>query len=297
MHFHPYPAFGTFASASQVQLDMTREELLTVLRAFTKVEPVKALLFSNSVLLSEMEDILCARDMFWECSTHGINPHNVGMYEADLYSEEELLDYIASTSIYCVERDGLYINFEPVPILQYLQEPAVTGEYYDRTEGEYREITVRPEPDDIRYLRTFKYEDLTYRGTVEFRSCCCQPIRDSMTVAAFHVGLQKKLEELDRLMAEDRILYHHGYTPTELRRLFVRDVIPPYLREDDVYALTGQILDLARKGLADRRLGEERMLDPLYERWEQRTNPAKTMLRELHDGTPLEKIIRQYAAH
>ena len=91
MHFHHYPAFGTFSSASQVQIDVKERDLIPVFRSFSRLEPVKALLFFNSVLLEENEQMICARDMFWENSTHGINPHNVGMYECDSYSEEELL--------------------------------------------------------------------------------------------------------------------------------------------------------------------------------------------------------------
>lgn len=51
MYFHEYPEYGTFSSASQVQLDVFYDELLETLETFGKVEPVKALLFSNSVLL------------------------------------------------------------------------------------------------------------------------------------------------------------------------------------------------------------------------------------------------------
>ena len=98
MHFHHHPAFGTFSSASQVQLDVMDRDLITIFRAFSRLEPVKALLFSNSVLLGEDNRMICVRDMFWENSTHGINPHNVGMYECDFYSEDELLDYISSMS-------------------------------------------------------------------------------------------------------------------------------------------------------------------------------------------------------
>lgn len=102
MYFHNYPEFGTFSSASQVQLDVNYEDLLLTIGAFSLVEPIKALLFSNSVLLDEHEELLCCRDMFWENSTHGINPHNVGMFADGLESEEDLLSYIESTSIYCV---------------------------------------------------------------------------------------------------------------------------------------------------------------------------------------------------
>ena len=296
MLFHPYPAYGTFSSASQVQLDVTEQELLPTLRAFSRLEPIKALLFSNSVLLGEMEDLLCARDMFWENSTHGINPHNVGMYEVDFYSEKELLDYIQSTSIYCTERGDKYINFAPTPILEYFRKESVSGEYYDLEAGEYRTIDIVPEPDDLAYLRTFKFEDLTWRGTIEFRSCCCQPIRDVMTVSAFHIGLQKKLVELDALLEEDTVLYHHGYTASELRKLFVREDIPPYVDKERLYLLTREILDLSKKGLNERGFSEEHMLDPLYERLERRTNPAKDMLRLIHEeNTTLEQVIDLYS--
>lgn len=66
IYFHPYPEYGTFSSASQVQLDVKYDDLPMTINAFSKLEPVKALLFSNSVLLGEHEELLCARDMFWE---------------------------------------------------------------------------------------------------------------------------------------------------------------------------------------------------------------------------------------
>ena len=295
MHFHHYPAFGTFSSASQVQLDVSRDEILKTIRAFTRTEPVKALLFSNSVLLGEMEDMICARDMFWENSTHGINPHNVGMFECDLYSESELIDYIASTSIYCVERGNRYINFEPVQILEYFNREGVTGEYYDNEEGAYKRIEVTPEPGDINYLRTFKFEDLTFRGTIEFRSCCAQPLRDTMTVGAFHLGLQQKLDELDELLENDNILYHHGYTPNELRHLFVRRKYPAYLELEKLAGLAEDILKLAREGLRDRGFGEEIYLDPLFERINRRRNPAIDMLEAVRSGRSLEEIIEDYS--
>ena len=165
MHFHHHPAFGTFSSASQVQLDVMDTDLITIFRAFSRLEPVKALLFSNSVLLGENDGMICVRDMFWENSTHGINPHNVGMYECDFYSEDELLDYISSTSLYCVERDGKYLNFAPTPLLAYMELPEIEGEYYDPDSGGFETYTFKPELEDLQYLRTFKYEDLTITVT------------------------------------------------------------------------------------------------------------------------------------
>lgn len=292
MYFHNYPAYGTFSSASQVQLDVNYEDLLTTIRVFSMLEPIKAVLFSNSVLLGEQEDLLCCRDMFWENSTHGINPHNIGMFDCELQEEEDLLSYIESTSIYCVEREGKYINFPPVKIMEYFDLPYVEGEYYE--DGSYKKLKIVPQISDIQYLRTFKFEDLTYRGTIEFRSVCCQPMRDCMTVAAFHLGLKNQLYQLEELLDSDHVIYHHGYTPGELRRMFVRSRQPSFVDSDALYKLVEQVLDLAKLGLENRGFGEENLLLPLYSRMKNRTNPARRLLDLRNQGTELEDIILEY---
>lgn len=292
MYFHQYPEYGTFSSASQVQLDVDYEDLVKTIRVFSLVEPVKALLFSNSILLGENEDLLCCRDMFWENSTHGINPHNVGMFDCRLESEEDLLSYIESTSIYCVERGEKYINFSPVNIMEYFTKPFIIGEYYKN--GAYQNIKFEPEIEDLQYLRTFKFEDLTFRGTVEFRSVCCQPIKDCMTVAAFHLGLKNQIDPLENLLKNDHVIYHHGYTAGELRKMFNQKELPSFVDEDQLYGLAKNVLDLAKEGLRMRGYGEEVLLEPLYERVKNRTNPAKTILHMRDRGVALEDIILEY---
>ena len=292
MYFHEYPAYGTFSSASQVQLDVNYEDLLTTIRVFSMLEPIKALLFSNSVLLDEHEELLCCRDMFWENSTHGINPHNVGMFDCELKEEEDLLSYIESTSIYCVERGEKYINFPPIGIMEYFDLPYVEGEYYE--DGAYKKLKIVPQISDLQYLRTFKFEDLTYRGTIEFRSVCCQPMKDCMTVAAFHLGLKNQLCRLEELLYQDHVIYHHGYTPGELRKMFVRSQQPSFVDQDALYELVKKVLDLAKEGLENRGRGEECFLAPLYSRMKDRTNPAKRLLNLRNQGTDLKDIILEY---
>ncbi len=293
MYFHHYPQFGMFSSASQVQIDVTKDKLSQIIHTFNQLEPIKALLFSNSVLLEESQnDFLCCRDMLWENSTHGINPHNVGMYDCDINTVDDLLNYLSTTAIYCVERNGKYLNFSPVNILEYFNTESLTGEYQEN--GSIHSMIFHPQPEDIVYLRTFKTEDLTFRGTVEFRSCCCQPISDVMTVSAFHSGLFTKTEELLSLLKKDKSLYNNGYNVVELRHYLVRRHKPAYIDMDGLYALTKKILDLCRQGLTERGFGEEIYLEPLYQRIAERTNPAETMLSELEHGTPLDKIILRY---
>ena len=214
------------------------------------------------------------------------------MFADGLESEEDLLSYIESTSIYCVERGDKYINFPPINIVEYFNRSQIEGEYYEN--GRYRKIRFEPGPEDIRYLRTFKFEDLTFRGTIEYRSICCQPIKDAMTVAAFHLGLRNRLHELYALLKSDHVIYHHGYTAGELRKMFVRKKLPSFVNKKDLFLLVEKVLRLGEEGLRERGFGEEVFLRPFFERMERRTNPAKEMLDLREQGVPLEDIILSY---
>lgn len=292
MYFHPYPAYGTFASASQVQLDVKEENLLEVIKAFSLVEPVKAVLFSNSVMPTEPE-LLCVRDMLWENSTHGINPHNVGMFEKFPETTEELIDYISSTSIFNVERDGKYIHFKPIPIEEYFDLEKIEGEYYEN--GDFHTVFFEPEKNDIRFLRTYKFEDLTFRGTIEFRSCCNQPFSEAMTVAAFHVGLIRKFPQLIDLLENDNILYNHGLTATELRKLMNRVEWPTWVDREGLKDLIRKVLDLAREGLMERGKGEEEFLEPLYKRADTLTSPGRIINQKLTENSDLTHFIKVFS--
>lgn len=293
MYFHNYPEYGTFSSASQVQLDVEYDSLPLVLNTFSKLEPIKAIIFSNSVLIGDNDNLLCCRDMFWENSTHGINPHNIGMYDCEFNNTDEILSYIKSTSIYCVEKENKYINFAPINIMDYFSRSEIEGEYFDGSS--YQSIKFTPEADDINYLRTFKFEDLTYRGTVEFRSVCCQPIKDSMTVAAFHLGIMNNLDKAKEILDNDTVIYHKGYTADELRKILIKKGLPSFIERDKLYLLAEKILDIAYEGLAARGYGEETLLNPLYKRVSEQVTPADKILKAKNNEAALENIIREYS--
>ena len=292
MHFHKYPEYGMFSSASQVQLDVSKDNLVKTINVFSKIEPIKALLFSNSVLFGENDNLTCFRDALWEYSTHGVNPHNIGGYDVDFKDIDDLQAYLESLNIYCVMREGAYINFPSMNLLEYFSNDFVCGEIYDN--GRYREIEIRPCISDIKYLRPFKFINLTFRGTVEFRSICTQPIKDSMCVAAFHLGLKDKLNELESLIENDDVIYHKGYTAGELRKLLIQEEFPKFLNKKDICRLSTDIVDLASDGLQQRGLGEEIFLNPLYTRIKNHTNPGKELLRSIKKGIKIEKIINEY---
>lgn len=216
----------------------------------------------------------------------------MGGYDVDFKDIDDLQAYLESLNIYCVMRDGAYINFESMNLLDYFAQDYVQGEIYSN--DEYRKIDIKPCINDIKYLRPFKFINLTFRGTVEFRSICTQPIRDSMCVAAFHLGLKNQLDELERLIENDDVIYHKGYTAGELRKLLIQEEIPKMFNKKDICKLSKDIVDLAAVGLEDRGIGEEIFLNPLYRRIKNHTNPGKELLRSIRKGVKIEKIINDY---
>ncbi|MBO7435194.1 glutamylcysteine synthetase [bacterium] len=290
--FHARPDFGTFTSASQVQLDVEYDSLVDVLNVFGRLEPYKVLLFANSPS-KEYPDLLCSRNIFWEESMHGYNKKNVGLFNEPLKSVDELVSYIGETSIYCAERDGKYFDFSPVPIKEYFKRDKVIGKYYDGQR--YRAKALEPRLEDIKYLRTFKLEDLTFRGTVEYRSACCQPIKDSMTIAAFHTGLLEKLPELKELLEKDRVVYGRSQNADRLQHLFSKKVLPDFVDRQKLRGQLIKILSLAEDGLRKRGFGEEVFLSPLFVRAERLSNPAKDMLEGISQGWRLEDYVERYS--
>ncbi len=289
--FHRHPNFGLFSCANQIQMDVEEKNLVEILNTFTKLESLKALIFSNSPW-GEDQEILCSRDNFWRNSLHGLNRHNVDMYGLEFGSVDEIICYIRSMSLYCVERNGKYVNFAPVPLMEYFSMETMKGEYFDG--NKYQEIYFHPELSDLKYLRSFKFEDLTFRGTVEFRSVCEQPVKEIMASAAFHAGLMENLPLLTEVLEQDRVIYRKGYNASELRRMFVKKELPDIFNWKEVVNLLLKIVDIAEKGLRKRGLGEEIFLKPLYRRSEELKSPARKMAEGLAKGRTMDDYIEEY---
>ncbi len=292
--FHSQPNFGSYSCASQVQLDVSDDQLIRVLNTFNRLEPVKALLFANSLLLDEEFNLLSSRDRFWDSSMYGYNPHNVGMFDIELTDISELVEYIKGTSLFNVARNGKYIYFTPIPAELFFGLETVDGMVFDEEQKCFIPIQIQPEPSDLKYLRSYKFEDLTFRGTIEYRSACCQPIKECMTVAAFHVGLMQRLDTLEQLLQENRSIYKKGYSPSELRKMLIQLKLPEQLDPESLKELVLQVLILAEEGLKERRKGEEHFLAPLFERAKTLTNPARVILNREQYGKTMEDLIEEY---
>ena len=240
--FHDLPHFGMMACSSQTHIDVSSEELVQVIDLYNRLEPLKALLFANSPYGED----LCARDFFWRNSMHGINPHNVDGWDYGVSSIQEIVAYIRSMRLFCAERGDKYLNFPPTPLVDYFNADAITGEYWN---GEaYEALSFQPRAEDHHYLRSYKFVDLTFRGTVELRSACMQPVSEIMTVPAFDLGCKERMAELTELL-HSAALYRQGYSPSELRALFVKRTLPGFVDREELRGLLEQVVDLAEQGL------------------------------------------------
>ncbi len=218
------------------------------------------------------------------------------MYGVTLRSLEDIAGYLESTSIYCVERGERYINFAPVPLREYVGLGTVVGEYWDATAKCHRKCLIAPSPADSTWLRPFKFEDLTQRGTVEFRSVCEQPVREAFASAAFHAGLAERVDRLAELLEHDAVLYGHGYGAAELRGLMIRREWPSFVDRKALTVELHRILDLAEDGLEKRGFGETFLLTPLRRRADTLSNPALEQIKRLERGESIETIATDYGA-
>ena len=289
--FHRHPEFGLLACASQVQLDVQEQDLIETLHSFSRLQPFNALLFANSPFAEG--GWLLARDHFWRDSMHGYNRRNVDFYPERVRSVDELIAYIADMSIYCVERGEKYINFTPIPLKEYFARDTLTGEYYEN--GSYRSIAFHPEPGDLQWLRSYKLVDLTYRGTIEHRSVCEQPVSQVFAPAAFHAGLTENLHELSAFLEQDRSLYGHGMDAFALRDALCHAALPAFADRAQVSSALLTLVELAEDGLRQRGFGEEHFLAPLRERAQRLQSPAAELVEGLQQGAPLARYIEKYA--
>src|SRR5574337_1143261 len=281
--------FGAFVQGSQIQLDVSAENVITTINAFNAIEPVKAWLFANSYLWHSQLDTLISRDVFWESSMHGKFLENVGVFPKPFSDQEDFLDYLNKTVLFTTAVSDETYYFEPIQTYDYFNHDEIPA--FDLLGGD---AVLTPSPHDFKMHRSYQYQNLTTRGTVEFRSSCAQPISSSFTVAAFHLGLMQELSAFEALIANHAFYEDYGRDYPKLRRRFsVPDLSSEEL--DDVTKFAKDLLDLATVGLEKRGFGEAKYLAALYQRVKTKENPAIKALHLLEAGKTLSEISEIFA--
>ena len=255
--FHRHPDYGSYICGSQVQLDVSRANFIQVINTFNQIEAAKAYLFANSELLTEDFNTRISRDLFWEESMHGLLVENVGVNPHDFKDEEDFFNYLNHTAIFHVEREGDTYYFPPIAAGEYLKQGQIKG--YNLSG---KESLVSPRADDFHYHRSYQYQDLTTRGTIEFRSTCAQPLNRTFAPAAFHLGLLVHLDKLEAYLRTAPFFTTAGRDYKLLRRQFSKKKLTDE-EEAAVLEFSKDLLTLAEEGLEKRDKQEMVYLEPL----------------------------------
>lgn len=258
--FHNYPEYGSFICGSQVQLDVSKLSYLRVLNAFNQIEGPKAVLFANSEFWGSDWDLAISRDVFWENSMHGVFEENAGIFPRMFKNEDDYFSYLSETAIFTAKRAEETYYFEPIRAKDYLNKSAIQAWSIHG-----KEVSIKPSEDDFKTHRSYQFQDLTTRGTIEFRSVCTQPFSATFAPAAFHLGLLVNLERLENILKESPFFEAFDFDYPRIRRLFSKkDISDTDLKL--ISPLTEALLVCAEDGLKSRGFGEEIYLAPLKEK-------------------------------
>lgn len=254
MKTHSYPSYGAFICGNQVQLDVRRDNYLRIINAFNKIEAAKAYLFSNSEFTAEAWNTKIARDIFWEESLHGYYKENVGIYPKDYQSEEEFFNNLARTAIFTATREGKSYYFKPIRVEDYLDQKEIIAYTADGNEK-----IINPVKEDLKQHRSYQFQDLTARGTVEFRSVCTQPLETTFAPIAFELGLFVELEKLENYLEECSFFKNEEQDYRKLRKKYSKKILSKEEKEA-IQSFSKDLIDIARGGLIKRGYKEEKFL-------------------------------------
>ena len=259
-HLHDFPQYGAFICGSQVQLDVSTANYLRVINAFTQIESAKAYLFANSEFSGADWDTQISRDIFWEESMHGIYPENVGVNTRLFKDEDDFFDYLDHSAIFTAERDGETYYFSPIQARDYLATDEIPAYTLNG-----KEILLAPQEKDFQTHRSYQFQDLTTRGTVEFRSVCTQPLDRTFASAAFHLGLLVNLDKFEAYLETAPFFESFGRDYKSLRRQFSKKRLSDE-ETAGIVQFSKDLLAIAEQGLKIRGQQEMTYLEPLKEK-------------------------------
>ena len=257
---YDFPQYGAFICGSQVQLDVSTANYLRVINAFTQIEAAKAYLFANSEFSGADWDTRISRDIFWEESMHGIYPENVGVNAKLFKDEDDFFDYLDRSAIFTAERDGETYYFSPIRARDYLTTDEIPAYTLNG-----KETLLVPQEKDFQTHRSYQYQDLTTRGTVEFRSVCTQPLDRTFASAAFHLGLLVNLDKLEAYLETAPFFERFGRDYKSLRRQFSKKQLTNE-EKAGVVQFSKDLLSITEQGLKMRGQQEMTYLEPLKEK-------------------------------
>lgn len=244
-------------SSEQVHFNTTVEELPLIFEAFTRLDWLNILLFSDSPMALGDQKFLCVRNELYTQSPF----RKIGVAGAQNLGMTTAMDIARSyrdVGLFMRRRNGKLTVFSPVKV----------SDYFAREDAL---------PEDINCLDLERNIVTTSYGTVEYRILCSQPFTEAFVPSAFNLGLRVRLQDtLEAARAFDRRF--QPPEPNERNRQASMGN-HPFAPRQDVTALAKELLAISRQGLLERGYGEERFLAPLENRDGILDSPARRLMR------------------
>ncbi len=265
---HNYPDFPAYLSSVQTHLDITSDDLPKTATLFAKIDFLRGMLFSNSPDF-EFSDTLCYRDSLWADSAFGICKTNTGAVDEEYKNLSDISKSFYKRCMFNHIRNGEYKIFLPISIENYFKN--------------------NPHKDIEQFL-SFRHIEITYRGTLEIRSDCAQPLSDAFVPPAFNLGIAHNIDEAIRRTKE--FFGGKKYPNSYLRKCVSQGMGIKEFSKEQLSSYACDMADIAFDGLKSRGFGEEKLLNSLYKRAKTLICPAMYTLKNKEN---IDKVIKEYS--
>ena len=284
----------TVTASDQAHVDVSRDEAVSVLNFGNLMAPVIVALCANSpVVAGELTDDCSGREGRMIDAPYGQRHGMIARPYADLTDFVARLSRLPSL----LRREGELLLPDGRPFTDVLRADYGTA----RSEGAAlspHSSSLSPGCFDAFLLHDhYIWHNARLRtayGTVELRPACQQPPHELMAAAALYLGLVEGHEQIAEYVqtalapasGQNEVLTPHSSPLTPLSGCWPRmkqyhhQVVRAGLAAPEpVPGFLAEVLALAAAALARRGYGEERMLTPLWQRLEQKENPAQRARR------------------
>ncbi len=280
--------YFTVTCTNQVHVDVTTEETAAAVNVFNALSGMEVAPNANSNIWGGAVDreYKALSQNLWNRWLPG-NPR-VGMTPRRFGSLTDYMIFISGFKPVYVKRDkeyygiGHYSSFAEY----WAAAKKATGETEN---GERVPLVPRDEDFDLHY--TFCWNDARLSGyyTLENRVNCQQPPGRLLVPAAFTLGIMEKL-----LPAQSFVDTFEWEDLEEGREDALRNGMQAHMAGENIKDICYEVLQMAEKGLEKRGLGEEKLLQPLWESWESSRCPADEAEKVfLNEG--IEKFLEKYS--
>ncbi len=267
--------FATSA-ANQCHIDVYKEEAIEAVNTLNGLAPLFTSLTANSsVWKGEVDqNWLDVREIFWDKSWSN-RVEQVGIPDK-FNSFKDYVDRICSFRPLMVKRGKEYIKIIGcATFLDYLKN----GKNNRGENAKGKIVHLKSELQDVQFQNGFAWWQARLAssyGTIEIRPCAQQPPNATMAVAALSLGIIENLQKATKL--------YERFSLSSWRKLrfdALRHGLNSSMQEHKVATskLAKELLQIAEEGLKTRRLGEEVLLDVLFERLNKKETPADVVKR------------------